>query len=931
MEDNCCSVCIEKFGKTASKKRATCPYCDIKACVKCTQIYLVGTHEDAHCMGCRKGWSREVLDSFAMLTWIDDNYKKHRQDILVDRERSRLPAAQLIIERIKQAEAMAPEIAEAKKESEALYKVYSIAMKKYLDLQARATNLSHGRPEVTDINAPKEEKRVFVMPCPASSCRGFLSTAYKCGICDIYACPDCREIKGNAKDSAHTCDPKTVESVAALKKECRNCPECGTSIFRISGCFAKNTPILLWNGETKYSQNISIGDILVGDDGEQRIVENITSGSDKLYRVSQSNGEPYIVNSKHILALKYIGDKSIYWNNKTNIFTLGWFNRETKRHQTKKFKVMPNEDKNIIKANIDIFIKENINTNDVIEISVEDYISIDKWTKQRLVGFKTNSGINWQSQNIELDPYLLGLWLGDGTHSLPDIASNDIEIQKYILDWCNNNDAELIHDEGVKFRIRRKYSCNGKDDQRLAIGNGSSSDNCKGCKYKNQEICNIVNDLNTNTNYSSKSNPFMDLIKKYNLFKNKHIPKEYLQNTRDVRLKLLAGIIDTDGHVPKNQNGKRAIITQSNDNLSQDIIILAKSLGFVVNVTKYECKNKVIFDIPAKDYKDKYCINISGDKLEEIPTLLPRKKCINSNTNKDYFKTSITVTEAGYGEYYGWSVNSNKRFLHKDFTVLRNCSQMFCTQCHTGFDWNSGKKVVSGPIHNPHYFDYIKQLNGGVIPRSPGDIPCGNNLPSPWTLDRILRVLPSDTSMMANRNIIYQALNTFNHMLGWEIPNNTNHVEDTDNTPYNLRYLRNEINEIKWKQILQQREKRRAKRDEIRQRMEAFCGAASDIYGRYTNIMTNYAENKDMKPEDRLAARIAETKNTASILLKFRDMVNTELMKLSYRYRCQMIWLKEDMTYERKRAPRVKGDEDESDNESEEIKPKKNKVIKTSA
>jgi hypothetical protein len=257
---------------------------------------------------------------------------------------------------------------------------------------------------------------------------------------------------------------------------------------------------------------------------------------------------------------------------------------------------------------------------------------------------------------------------------------------------------------------------------------------------------------------------------------------------------------------------------------------------------------------------------------------------------------------------------------------------MFCTQCHTSFDWNTGKKIVSGPIHNPHYFDYIKQLNGGVVPRNPGDIPCGNNMPNPWTLDRALRVLPSDTSMMATRNIIYQALNTFNHMLGWEIPNNTNQVEDTDNTQYNLRYLRNEINETKWKQILQQREKRRSKRDEIRQRMEAFCGAASDIYGRYMNMMASHAENKDMKPEERLVARITETKNTATIILKIREMMNTELMKLSYRYRCQMIWIKEDMTYERKRAPRVKEeDESDNDNDSEEIKTKKNKIVKTSA
>jgi intein/homing endonuclease len=867
-----------------------------------------------------------------MLTWIDGEYKKHRQDILLDRERSRLPAAQLIIERIKESKTMMPELDILRKEKDAAYKIYIDAARKWAALDTQIQNLGRGLPPTDEPSDKKEEKRVFVMPCPASACRGFLSTAYKCGVCDVYTCPDCREIKGLSKDAPHTCDPKTVETVAALKKECRNCPECGTNIFRISGCFTKNTQILLWNGETKNSQDIIIGDILVGDDGEKRIVENITSGNDKLYKVSQSNGESYIVNSKHILALKYIGDKSIYWNNKTNIFTLGWFNRETKHHQIKKFKVKPNEDKNIVKANIDIFIKENINTNDVIEISVEDYIAVDKWTKQRLVGFKTNSGINWPSQHIEMDPYLLGLWLGDGTHSLPDIASNDIEIQKYILDWCNNNDAELIHDEGIKFRIRRNNSSNGKDEQRTAIGNGSTSDNCKGCTYKKQEICNIINNTNINTNISSKSNPFMNSINKYNLFKNKHIPKEYLQNTRDVRLKLLAGIIDTDGHVPKNQNGKRVIITQSNEKLSQDIIILAKSLGFIVNVTKYECKNKVIFNIPAKDYKDKYCINISGDKLEEIPTLLPRKKCVNSNSNKDYFKTSICVTEAGYGEYYGWSVNSNKRFLHKDFTVLRNCSQMFCTQCHTGFDWNTGKKMTNGVIHNPHYFDYIKQLNGGVMPRGPGDIPCGNNLPSPWELDRVLRTLASDKVTTTHRNIIYQGLNTFNHMLGWEIPNNTNRVEDTDNTEYNLRYLRNEITEMKWKQILQQREKRRMRRDEIRQRLEAFCGAASDVYGQYIQRMRAIAANTnhDNKIVEVVKQWISETENTSKVIVQLREMMNEELMKLSYRYRCQMLWIKEDMTYERKRAPRTKDDDDaddEDDDEEGEKKPK-NKVVK---
>jgi hypothetical protein len=249
---------------------------------------------------------------------------------------------------------------------------------------------------------------------------------------------------------------------------------------------------------------------------------------------------------------------------------------------------------------------------------------------------------------------------------------------------------------------------------------------------------------------------------------------------------------------------------------------------------------------------------------------------------------------------------------------------MFCTQCHISFDWNTGKKITSGPIHNPHYFDYIKQLNGGIVPRGPGDIPCGNNLPSPWELDRVLRTLSSDKTTTNERNIIYQALNTFNHMLGWEIPNNTNRIEDTDNTEYNLRYLQNEITEDKWKQILQQRERRRMRRDEIRQRLEAFCGAASDIYGQYMQKMRANVETDKIKITDLIRIKIDETIHATKVLLLLREMMNTELMKLSYRYRCQMLWIKEDMTYERKRAPRTKDDEEED--EGDDIP--KNKVVK---
>jgi hypothetical protein len=76
-----------------------------------------------------------------------------------------------------------------------------------------------------------------------------------------------------------------------------------TNVFKIHGCFAANTPILLWDGSVKMSQNINIEDILIGDDGTQRRVKYLVNGFDTLYKIIQENSCSYIVNSRHSLVL----------------------------------------------------------------------------------------------------------------------------------------------------------------------------------------------------------------------------------------------------------------------------------------------------------------------------------------------------------------------------------------------------------------------------------------------------------------------------------------------------------------------------------------------------------------------------------------------------------------------------------------------------
>jgi len=82
----------------------------------------------------------------------------------------------------------------------------------------------------------QQQRAVFVRACPDNDCRGFLSTQWKCGLCEKWSCPDCHDIKGLNRDIEHTCNPDTLATARLLSNDTKPCPNCGTGIFKISGC-----------------------------------------------------------------------------------------------------------------------------------------------------------------------------------------------------------------------------------------------------------------------------------------------------------------------------------------------------------------------------------------------------------------------------------------------------------------------------------------------------------------------------------------------------------------------------------------------------------------------------------------------------------------------------------------------------------------------
>jgi hypothetical protein len=147
----------------------------------------------------------------------------------------------------------------------------------------------------------------------------------------------------------------------------------------------------------------------------------------------------------------------------------------------------------------------------------------------------------------------------------------------------------------------------------------------------------------------------------------KHIPTEYKLNDREIRMEVLAGIIDSCGYIHRT-GCYRMICFDSK--LADDIITMAASLGF------NHCQN--VYDRNWKDnglivYGKYHCIDIYG-LLHKIPVKEYRNKINNSRNYHNSQSFDIIVTPRGVGDYYGFELDGNNRYVLGDFNVSHNTS-----------------------------------------------------------------------------------------------------------------------------------------------------------------------------------------------------------------------------------------------------------------
>lgn len=545
-------------------------------------------------------------------------------------------------------------------------------------------------------------------------------------------------------------------------------------------CLGGDVEILMADGQIKQACDIKLYDTLIGDDGTVRIVIGTTKGHGPMYNIKQYNKrlqqenileQGFDCNDKHNLVFEacstislpkqkdtkenYVqvnelklkerkivhSGKRFTWNEKTRAKTMIMCNSEEEAMFEASYYSLIEKDRDNVQCTISADEIYNLNKKENTKIG--ETILINKtWQKIRRPVEKFPIEFNLKELIYRtfcelkiilprgifpmLDTtfaYYMGLWLGDGTsnnlieiHQCEELYPEVVIQLKRIADICGLKLLRVIN--------CREKNCEEKHYHKQII----DIDDIGVQKHKGSKICYMYRLTNGDTikDNSAKTNLLCVLFKKLGMnFNNsakgkKFIPHQLLSTSKEVRLALLAGLLDTDGYYDKMSYE----ITQERKELSFDILRLSRSLGFKTNIRK-----KKVISYPDNDY---YRVNILGDNLYQIPCQIRSKVAIKPVTTRprSELRYSATITKKEDGDYYGFQLamleditldefnNALKTINNKEFLisqlVLNDLLKLSTNDCRSINGRYPGRFLL-GDFTVTHNSVYIKTTGLNLI------------------------------------------------------------------------------------------------------------------------------------------------------------------------------------------------------------------------
>jgi phage terminase large subunit GpA-like protein len=219
-------------------------------------------------------------------------------------------------------------------------------------------------------------------------------------------------------------------------------------------------------------------------------------------------------------------------------------------------------------------------------------------TRNRYAIYNTKH-LEFYKKDYIIDPYLLGLWLGNGC-----VSSNRIAINSKDSDEIRNNIINI----GEECQIdKERYSSNCHE---LVLKR-------EDCKFNSR--CGYVR--------------FGERMQKYGIYAKKTIPECYLYGSVGQRLSLIQGMMDTDGSITKNGTCEYYSI---NKDLIYGFCFILNSLGYKYTIREREQKNIKIVDGKSYECKNIFIVNFYAFK--ELPVFRLKRKYdrLNEKSNTRY-------------------------------------------------------------------------------------------------------------------------------------------------------------------------------------------------------------------------------------------------------------------------------------------------------
>lgn len=250
----------------------------------------------------------------------------------------------------------------------------------------------------------------------------------------------------------------------------------------------------------------------------------------------------------------------------------------------------------VLKSRTGNNVWQNKTTKELIESGVQ--LSGGNGKKRAKWYVQLPKPIFMEEQDVNIDPYILGLLLGDGCFLGQIIITNtDKEIVNSVSEYCSNNNLEL-----------------------------------KDVRKENNIAYRLSSGLSP-----QKKNPVLSGIKNLGLFNkksnHKFIPECYKNNSIENRLAIVQGLMDTDGEADR---GMTAGYSTTSEKLANDMKEILCSLGYMVKISKRiaKCNGK------SFDY---YGLSIRGDIGKLFRLSRKKNKCIKRK--KPELKRSIKSIE----------------------------------------------------------------------------------------------------------------------------------------------------------------------------------------------------------------------------------------------------------------------------------------------